>query len=389
MLLLMSELSSQELQTLKQMQSLLEDGSHYDLLGVSRDATPEEVKLCYYELSRRFHPDRYYRRKVDEQRGMIEAVFTGINRSYELLADEAARRTYDLDLQRHDVDRGDSESRTHRRERQHRARRRQEVSPVEAEITEESTDEVLEEETDPGAARRAGSQRVQELRARRARRAAAKERGQEVRSSRPRMSREEQPAAAPVSDAPRRTRRGMSKLKNRMADNIAKAQSYFEDGKSAFEQGQWIKAASSLHLAVEFDPSNQEYKDLSDEAQKKAKQSRAAQFIQQAESAEGFGGYREAIEHYKRAVACDPPDGLAFFRLGELLLKTADDARAALNHFRTAAAKEPENSRYGLALADLYMDLKMPKNAEREFSRVLEREPKNAIARAGHRRSRR
>ena len=387
MLPFMSELSSQELEALGQMKALLDKGSHYDLLGVSRDASPEEVKLSYYELSRRFHPDRYYRRSVAEQRGMIEEVFTGINRSYELLADEATRRIYDLDLQRTDDDRSESERRSARREREHRARRRQEASEAAvAGGSEEDTDELNEEGTDPDGGRREGSRRVQELRARRMRRAAAKERGQEVSSSSSRMA-QGGPARAPK--APRQSSRGMNKLRERMADNIAKAHSYFEDGKSSFEEGRWIKAASSLHLAVEFDPSNKEYKALHEEAQKKAKQSRAAQFINQAESAEGFGGYREAIEHYKRAVECDPPDGLAFYRLGELLLHKADDARTALTHFRQAAAKEPENSRYGIALAELYLHLGMPKNAEREYVRVLEREPKNQKARAGLRQSRR
>jgi curved DNA-binding protein CbpA len=107
----MSELSPAELRALTELQVMATDERHYDLLGLSTDASTADIKASYYDLSRQFHPDRFYRRKVTTHRDLIEEVFTGINRSYELLADETARRRYDLDRARAQRERDRTEKR--------------------------------------------------------------------------------------------------------------------------------------------------------------------------------------------------------------------------------------------------------------------------------------
>ena len=142
---------------------------------------------------------------------------------------------------------------------------------------------------------------------------------------------------------------------------------------------------SSLHLAVQFDPKNAEYRALYELARSEASSTLSVQYVQAGESAEGFQNYREAMHNYQRACEQDPDDGLPFYRLALLILKIDQDKRKALSHLRTAATKSPRNVEIRLSLADLYADLGMGLNARREYQTVLEVDKNNARARSGMR----
>src|SRR3970040_1882030 len=64
---------------------------YYDVLGVARDASPEEVKRAYRKLAMQYHPDRV----PAEQKAGAEEKFKEVSEAYEGLADEEKRRLYD------------------------------------------------------------------------------------------------------------------------------------------------------------------------------------------------------------------------------------------------------------------------------------------------------
>lgn len=62
---------------------------YYTTLGVSREATPEEIKKAFRKLARQYHPDTAKDKKTAEEK------FKEINEAHEVLSDPEKRRRYD------------------------------------------------------------------------------------------------------------------------------------------------------------------------------------------------------------------------------------------------------------------------------------------------------
>ena len=61
--------------------------NYYDIIGVSNDATPEEIKKKFRELAKKTHPDKT---KENSEEEMAE-----LNKAYEVLSDKELREKYD------------------------------------------------------------------------------------------------------------------------------------------------------------------------------------------------------------------------------------------------------------------------------------------------------
>ena len=58
---------------------------YYDVLGVSRDASADEIKKAFRKLAVRYHPDK---------EGGDETKFKEINEAYEVLKDQQKRQRW-------------------------------------------------------------------------------------------------------------------------------------------------------------------------------------------------------------------------------------------------------------------------------------------------------
>ena len=65
--------------------------NYYDVLGIPRHASDNEIRNAYRELAKRYHPD------INPSNPHAEDLIRSINQAYAVLRDQTKRATYDND----------------------------------------------------------------------------------------------------------------------------------------------------------------------------------------------------------------------------------------------------------------------------------------------------
>lgn len=75
--------------------------NYYEIMGVSRDASTEDIKTAYKDLARIYHPDsRFYSEIIDIPPSERDVeVFKIITQAYNILVNPEKRADYDLTLE--------------------------------------------------------------------------------------------------------------------------------------------------------------------------------------------------------------------------------------------------------------------------------------------------
>jgi tetratricopeptide (TPR) repeat protein len=70
----------------------------YEVLGLEKTATRDQIKRAYFHLAKEYHPDRHFQAGLEELTPQLEALFRGIKEAYDTLLMERKRQEYDTKL---------------------------------------------------------------------------------------------------------------------------------------------------------------------------------------------------------------------------------------------------------------------------------------------------
>lgn len=351
---------------------LVQSGTFFELLGVAPDADAKAVQTAYYEMSRAWHPDRYFRKELGPYRERLETVFATLTRAYRTLTNDTERQRYHRDLEEQGV-------------KVARPRRPRPTTstgptpsgapspaPMPATSAVLATEAPVEHEAALNRPRPAASIPPTSSAGASPPPSAAQRLGSGI------------PPRAPSTSLPPRAPSSpiVSAVREQVRERMEKARRYYQTGKEDFEAGRFVKASGALKLALELDPKNETYLKLHEEARAKSRVQQCEHYLKQAQAA--FDNMQEpvGIDLLKRAIEYEPADAMPYYRVGKWVAEKENDLRQGVLLLRKAVEKKPDSAEYRIALGDLYVGLKMELNARREYQTVLDRDKKNEKAKA-------
>lgn len=76
----------------------LAESDHYSLLGLTKDASEDQIRAAYRRRTKEFHPDQYYRKLPDDLLQSLQKAFQQLNTAYRTLIDKKRRVNYDISI---------------------------------------------------------------------------------------------------------------------------------------------------------------------------------------------------------------------------------------------------------------------------------------------------
>jgi hypothetical protein len=76
----------------------LDELDFYDVLGIAQDAEKKDVRAAYFALSKVFHPDTLFGKRLGSYKQKMEAVFKRLTEAYDVLGKARSRAEYDAYL---------------------------------------------------------------------------------------------------------------------------------------------------------------------------------------------------------------------------------------------------------------------------------------------------
>lgn len=88
------DLPPERKQEILAMERMLDTANHYEVLDIEPGAGDDEIRRAYHEVSRRFHPDRYFSKNLGSFRARLERIFRRATEAHGVLSDPERRSAY-------------------------------------------------------------------------------------------------------------------------------------------------------------------------------------------------------------------------------------------------------------------------------------------------------
>jgi curved DNA-binding protein CbpA len=72
--------------------------TYYDVLGVPREAEPAEIRDAFFQRSKAYHPDRYFKKELGPFAELLNEVYKRVVAAHDVLRDPKLRGAYDRSL---------------------------------------------------------------------------------------------------------------------------------------------------------------------------------------------------------------------------------------------------------------------------------------------------
>lgn len=343
----------------------LDSYDHYALLGVARDAEKKEIRDAYFVLAKVFHPDTLFGKELGSFKSKMEAVFKHLTDAYEVLGKKKSRRAYDEYIGFQD--------------QTAQAERAMDAAEHKAEAIERG-EPVPPTDPPPKARRPAPAHRKADPAARRA---AMAQRLAAATGRKP-GSRPPQDVAEPTAEERRaqrlkslkRSLQGAAAVRGSGTDLKAK---HLAAADEAGGRKDWVGVANALRLAMAADPNDAELEARHAEVKHKVARQLADSYEHQAAYEEEHGNWEGAARSWKRVAAGRPDDARPLLAASRALLTAKADLHEARDLALEAKRLAPKDINAPCVLAEIFLELGLKKNAQREINAALKLDPKSEI----------
>lgn len=317
------QLSDQLRRQIREFAKLLPELNYYEVLGVPRDASAEAIRDGFFERSKRFHPDRHFRKDVGKYGPVLHEIFKRVAVAHDVLRDPETRTKYDASL-----------------ERAERAAGRREEGEI---------------------AHAAGAP--------------------EAPAATPATEAERKPRRRPLS-ARARPAFALRALERYVALGREKAARLFAEAEAHKARADWARAASSLHMALAHDPRNPRYTAALEEVLPRANEQRVESLLGKVEALLGAGARAEAVELLGQAADLRPTDAELADRVARLLLDLHADPERARMFAQRAVDLDDTRAGFCKTLGRALRDAGQLDEARHQFERVVVLDPKDKEVKA-------
>jgi len=368
------------LQTFKRADRL----NHYELLGVATDAERSEIRKAYFALSKTFHPDSYYGKRLGSFKAQMEVIFRKVTDAYEVIGRQQKREAYDRYMKRSMVVSA-AEEKIHRVEERAQAMSEaltrapiaeRQAAPVDAEAPSrewQPSQPSAKKSTSmmPGTPEHDRMQRKRELLERKLRGRAMgppKKKSGSVRSM-----------PAPVVQVGTKTAlRDLTrslKLTAGVTGGVDRAEHHIEAARTAEAKGDLAAAATALRMAITLDSSRPDVQ----EQYRRVNSHLRVQLLdihrEQATYEEDNNLWSAACISWAKVAEAAPEDPIAPRRAARALLSAGGDLRKARDFAQRSLDLAPDSLEARLILARIYIQAGMDNSAAKELDEAAKLDP--------------